>query len=277
MNELGIMIVVSKETDFIKKFQEAQEIGVESCQLSFWEPALYTDEMAERIRFAVAETKFKVSLLWAGWTGPKHWDFVDGPTSLGLVPIEYRKVRIEELKRASDFAVKIGVQDIATHVGFLPENPTDPTYESIIVDLREMCSYFKKRGQNFLFETGQETPITLLRTIEKIGLENVFINFDTANLILYGKANPVDALRVFGKYVRNTHIKDGKYPTNGMELGVETKVGDGLVDFLQILKMLKELGYEGVLTIEREITGEEQKQDIRDTVIYLRSLLGELT
>lgn len=271
--KIGILVRVNDKLDFTAKFKEAQEIGIDSCQICFPE-GQYSDEYAEKINNARAAIGLEISLLWAGWSGRNIWDFIDGPTTLGIVPMEFRELRLKELRAASDFALKIGVRDIATHAGFLPENPTDPAYEPIVDALRELCEFYKSRGQNFLFETGQETPVTLLRTIKKIGTGNVFINFDTANLILYGKANSSDAVRVFGDYVRNTHIKDGFYPTgDGMKLGKEVKVGTGLANFPEIISLLNERGYDGPYTIEREIEGEEQRRDIIETVQYLRGIL----
>ena len=117
-----------------------------------------------------------------------------------------------------------------------------------------------------MFETGQETPVTLKRAIQDIekdlGKGNVGINLDPANLIMYGKANPVDALEVFGEYVRGIHGKDGKYPTDGHYLGEEVPLGQGKVNYPAFIAKLKEVGYEGDITIEREISGEQQKKDI---------------
>jgi sugar phosphate isomerase/epimerase len=164
---------------------------------------------------------------------------------------------------ASDFAHRIGVKNIVTHVGFIPENPSDPDFNGTVAALKHLCGYMKQKEQFFLFETGQETPITLLRTIEAIGTRNVGINLDTANPILYGKANPLDALDVFGKYVMDTHIKDGFYPTNGMYLGHESRAGDGKANIPAVVKkLITEYGYQGPFTIEREISGEQQLNDI---------------
>ena len=134
----------------------------------------------------------------------------------------------------------------------------DPLYAETLVALKQIVRACKKRDMRFLFETGQETPITLLRTIEDLGGENVGINFDTGNLILYGKGNPADALDVFGKYVFDFHCKDGLYPVNGKELGHETALGQGAIDWPLVVKKLKALGYDGPMTIEREISGEQQ-------------------
>ncbi|NLM79109.1 MAG: sugar phosphate isomerase/epimerase [Ruminococcaceae bacterium] len=269
---IGLIMSYRQGTDLLSKFRQARELELDSCQLSIWDSSLYTDEQAEIIRNAVQQTGLAISALWAGWGGPMEWNFTAGPATLGLVPVSYRSMRLNDLMLASAFAVKIGVQDIATHVGFLPENPDDPNYNGVISALRSLVRVMKERDQYFLFETGQETPVTLLRAIEDIGTDNLGINFDMANLLLYGKANPADALDVFGRYVRNVHCKDGDYPTDGRNLGREKALGQGRVNLPLILKKLKALGYDRALTIEREISGPEQIRDIKAA----RQLLLEL-
>ena len=273
MNNIGIMINAGKDTNFLEKFQQAKELGMQACQISNSDPELYTDEKAAEILDALKKTDFKISALWAGWSGPRIWNFTDGPATIGIVPPAYRAHRVKELEMASEFAEKIGVTDIATHVGFIPENPDSTLFAETVSALKHLAKIYKKRGQNFLFETGQETPVTMLRTITAVGTDNLGINFDTANLILYGKANTLDALDVFGKYVRNVHIKDGLYPTDGMELGAETAVGKGKANIPAVVAKLAELGYTGPYTIEREIQeGEEKNNDI----IASRDLLIEI-
>ena len=104
-------------------------------------------------------------------------------------------------------------------------------------------------------------------------MDNVGINMDTANLILYGKGNSADAISVFGKYVMDTHIKDGFYPTNGRQLGKEIKVGDGVANIPEVIKRLCAVGYEGNYIIEREIVGEQQTQDVLETFEFLKNIL----
>lgn len=172
-----------------------------------------------------------VRILVPGGKGPAVWDFYDGQITLGLVPPEYRQMRVETLCAGADFAHLLGITDVVTHMGFIPENPNDPNFNSFCVAVRTVAQHLKENGQVLLFETGQETPVTMLRCFEKVGMDNLGVNLDTANLILYGRANPVDALDVFGRYVRNIHAKDGFYPTNGHDLGQEVRLGDGKVDF----------------------------------------------
>jgi len=124
---------------------------------------------------------------------------------------------------------------------------------------------------------GEGTPVVLLRTIERVGMDNIGVNLDPANLIMYGKGNPVDALDVIGPYVRNVHVKDGLYPTNGDRLGHEVRVGEGKVNFPAFLSRLSDIGFAGELIIEREISGAEQDRDIRDTIRYLQEWFARQT
>ena len=98
---------------------------------------------------------------------------------------------------------------------------------------------------------------------------------DTANLILYGKANSADAITVFGKYVMDTHIKDGFYPTCGKLLGKEVKVGEGMANIPEVVKRLREVGYTGNYIIEREISGDQQTKDVIETIEFLKNILGK--
>lgn len=272
---IGVCIRMTPDADMQKSFRQAAEEGFSSCQLISWYPELCTPQMTATLRELVKETGVEISGFWCGWSGPEVWDFYEGQNTLGLVPPEYRATRVAELKAGADYALELGVTDIITHMGFIPEYTDDPRYAGFIDAVRDVAEHLKAQGQNLLFETGQETPVTLLRVFETVGTGNLFVNLDTANLILYGKANPVDSLDVFGKYVRNIHAKDGMYPTNGRELGVEVKLGAGRVDFPRLIARLRELGYDGPLTIEREITGEQQLLDIREARDFLKRLIAE--
>ena len=275
-NKIGVLISYGLNTDLVEEIRKAKELGLESCQLSMWNSSMFTREYAAIVNSAISETGFTVSAVWAGWHKPCVWNFTEGPATIGLVPREYRASRLAELKLASDFAEMIGVNKVITHVGFIPEDPSHPDFQGVVDALKELSDYMKPKGQYFLFETGQETPVTMLRTIEAIGNDNLGINLDTANLILYGKANTLDALDVFGKYVMQTHIKDGVYPTDGMILGREKKFGEGKANFPAVVKRLGELGYKGEFTIEREISGPEQIADIALARDGLRAIMEEI-
>lgn len=274
--KIGTCVTLSAPEQLAASLSVLRENGFDSCQLMAWEPALWTEENAVRTKELLQEYGVTVSAFWCGWEGPKVWDFYDGQLTLGLVPPEYRAQRIRNLCDGADFARLLGITDVVTHMGFIPENPNDPNFGSFCVAVRTVAEHLKENGQFLLFETGQESPVTLLRCFERVGCDNLGVNLDTANLILYGKANPVDALDVFVRYVRNLHAKDGLYPVNGHDLGRETRIGEGKVDFRALFVRLHELGYDAYVTIEREISGGQQLLDILDAKAYLERLILEI-
>jgi len=269
--ELGVMS--SPRADGGNPFATVARYGVETTQFANWDPSLWREDYARRIRSFAREAGVKLAAVWAGYGGPAVWNLTEGPKTLGLVPGRYRRRRVSELKRAGEFAAWCGAPAVITHCGFIPEDPNDPVYAATVRAIRQVAGHLLERGVGFWFETGQETPVTLLRTIQDVGLPNLGINLDTANLILYGKGNPLDALDVFGPYVRNLHAKDGVYPTDGRSLGREVPIGQGKVNFPRIIARLVELGFSGQVVIEREITGPQQARDIRKALSYLRRLV----
>jgi len=272
-NKIGVMASLHADRSC---FAQMQQHGLNVCQLCSWDPALWTDTLAEKVRREAEAGGIHMTSFWAGYSGPGTWNFTEGPLSLGVVPAAYRFQRMQELIKAGQFAKTLGVRAIITHLGFIPENAYDPAFHDVVIAVRHIANHLKKLGLEFWFETGQETPITLLRLIQAVGLPNMGINLDPANLILYGKGNPIDALDVFGPLVRNIHAKDGLYPTDPMKLGKEVKVGEGRVRFPEFVRRLGEIGFTGEFIIEREISGDQQNRDIAATVAYLKKMLLEV-
>jgi len=266
---LGVIIGMGNNPD--AALQRVHDLEVPTCQVSTED---LSDTMLEGIRAAVQKFNIEVTALNTSGPGPAVYDFYQGPETIGLVPLQYRADRIAHFKRASDFAKKLGFPAIHTHWGFIPENPNDPVYKDLVPALREVATYLKGNGQMMLYETGQETPITMLRAITDVGVDNQFVNLDTANLILYGKGNPNDALDVVGKLVRGTHAKDGLFPTDPKKLGEEVPIGKGKANFPRLIARLKKVGYDGPITIEREISGPRQLEDIRKEKVYLEKLIA---
>lgn len=272
--ELGVLSSFTE--DGSNPFDVIARYGVATTQLNNWDMSKWTRENAEKVKRDLKSSGVRLAALWTGYSGTVIWDLIDGPDTMGLIPEYTRKKRIADLKAGADFAAMVGAPAIITHCGFIPETPKCHLYMDVLDALGEIAEYCQKLGLEFWFETGQETPVTLLRTIEDIGLPNLGINLDTANIILYGKGNPVDALDVFGKYVRNLHIKDGVYPQDGHKLGHETPIGQGKVDFEKVIIKLHELGFTGELVVEREITGEQQAKDIMTALDYIGKLVDNL-
>lgn len=272
--ELGVLSSFTE--DGSNPFDVIARYGVATTQLNNWDMSKWTRENAEKVKRDLKSSGVRLAALWTGYSGTVIWDLIDGPDTMGLIPEYTRKRRIADLKAGADFAAMVGAPAIITHCGFIPETPKCHLYMEVLDALGEIAEYCQKLGLEFWFETGQETPVTLLRTIEDIGLPNLGINLDTANIILYGKGNPVDALDVFGKYVRNLHIKDGFYPEDGHKLGRHCPIGEGKVDFEKVITKLHELGFTGELVVEREITGEQQAKDIMAALDYIGKLVDNL-
>ncbi len=273
--EIGVCIEFNDKDTIDDKFRTTAKQGFHSCQLMCWKPELYSDENAQLICEASKKYDIVITAIWCGWVGPAVWDFYEGQETLGLIPLTYRFERMKNLMDGADFGHKMGVTDVISHMGFIPENPYDANYAGFISSLRYVANHLKHNGQYLLFETGQETPVAIMRAFEDIGTDNLGVNLDTANLIMYGKANPVDSLDMIGKYVRNIHAKDGVYPTGGRTLGAEVKLGTGKVDFKRFLAGLKEYNYCGPITIEREIGGDQQLEDIMEAKAFLERLIRE--
>jgi sugar phosphate isomerase/epimerase len=266
---LGLFVSAGKNPGATLK--KVHDLGFPTCQVSVED---FSDTMLAGLKQAIEEYSIEVTALNSSGPGPHRYNFYQGPKTIGLVPRKYRRVRIEHFKRASDFAKKIDIPAFHTHFGFIPEDPNELLYHETVEALREVAMHIKGNGQMMLYETGQETPVTLLRAITDVGVDSQFVNLDTANLILYGKGDPLDALDVVGKLVRGIHAKDGLFPTDPKKLGKGVPIGEGKADFPKLIPRLKELGYDGALTIERETSGPQQIEDVKKGKAYLERLIG---
>jgi L-ribulose-5-phosphate 3-epimerase len=272
---LGLMIQPGRDPE--AAISRVKELGLTNCFLSL-------DDYIGRFSRPLAQQltalldKYQVTATSVEVVGPGRlvWNFVDGPSTIGLVPPATRAARMDALKQASEFARMLGVQRVQTHCGFIPENPKDPLYPGVVGAIREIAVHCAGNGQHFLMETGQETPTTLSRAIMDVAQPNLGVGLDTANLILYGKANPVDAVGIIGAHVKSVHAKDGRWPTNPMELGQEVPIGEGCVDFVKVFSGLRKFGYAGAITIEREISGPQQIADVKKEKAYLEKVISRV-
>jgi hydroxypyruvate isomerase len=251
-----------------------QDLGMSNCFLSL---DGYLGKMNQTLAHQIGDLleKYKVVATAAEVVRPEPlvWDFEKGPSTIGLVPRATRSARMDALKQTSDFAAMLEIPCVQTHCGFIPEDPADPLYEEAVLAIREVAQHCAGNKQMFLMETGQETPTTMSRAIRDVDQPNLGVGLDTANLILYGKANPVDAVDIIGPHVRSIHAKDGRWPTDPMKLGEEVLIGTGIVDFEKVFTKLHKLGYTGAVTIERETSGPQQIADVRNEKIYLERIL----
>jgi sugar phosphate isomerase/epimerase len=273
--ELGLLIVPFSAPE--EKFRVLRDLGLTNCFLSLDGYINgFTPAVVAQYRELIAKYNITVTTVEVVRPEPLKWNFLEGPSTIGLVPPKYRAARIDALRQVSDFAKELGIGQVQTHCGFIPEDPADPLYPGAVEAIRAVAQHCQGNGQYFLMETGQETPTTMSRMIRDVAMPNLAVGLDTANLILYGKANPVDAVDILGPHVRSIHAKDGRWPTDPSELGEEVLIGKGLVNFREVFTKLHRIGYTGAVTIERETSGPQQIEDVRQEKMYLERILREV-
>ena len=277
LKPMAVGLLISPSVAPEATIQRVHDMGFTNCFLSLdGYINKFTADAAKQIGDLLAKYGLVATTVEVVGPAPLVWDFEHGPSTIGLVPPKYRAARIDALKQVSDFAKLLHIGQVQTHCGFIPENPEDPLYPGAVEAIRTVAKHCQGNGQEFLMETGQETPTTMSRAIRDVNMPNLGVGLDTANLILYGKANPVDAVDIIGTHVRSVHAKDGKWPTDPSKLGEEVLIGQGLVDFKAVFTKLHKLGYTGAITIERETSGPQQIADVKNEKSYLEQILSEV-
>ena len=258
-----------------------QELGIPSVQIHAPHAGNRTPEAAEKFLARCADAGITITCVFGGFDGESYADIPTTARTVGLVPEETRAARAQEMKEISDFARTLGCDTVALHIGFVPEDRDGKSYRGLLDCTRDLLDHIAGNDQNLHLETGQETADHLLEFIGDVGRNNLFINFDPANMILYGTGDPIAALKQVGHLVRSVHCKDAKWAPEGergKSWGAETPLGEGAVGMETYLRTLHDLGYTGPLTIEREIAHdrEKQKADIGTAVQLLMELRAKI-
>lgn len=255
----------------------AQELGVPTIQVHAPHAGTRNPKAAAEFLSRCSKAGITITAVFGGFEGESYADIATTARTVGLVPEETRAARVKEMKEISDFTKLLNCDTVALHIGFVPHDTNSASYKDLIATTRDLLDHVAANGQKLHLETGQESADHLLHFISDVQRPNLYINFDPANMILYGTGEPIDALKKVGKYVRSIHCKDAKWAApavRGTGWGQEVPLGDGDVGMETYLRTLKEIGYTGPLTIEREIPQdrERQKADIGHAVNLLTSL-----
>jgi len=270
-NRLGLLVSVSDNAE--KVMEQIHRLGIPTAHVAVWD---FSPASARQLRSAMDRYQVEATVLFSSGPGKESYNFYEGPGNFGLVPSLHRRERIDHLKRASDFAKQVGIPAIFNQWGFIPEVPSNALYEPTVKAVREIALHAKANGQMFFNETGQETPITLLRTIADAGVDNLGLVLDAGNLVLYDKGNPVDALDALGSYVRAVHVKGAFYPTDPRYIGKQAPAYEpSRVDWPRLVARLKKLGYGGPFTIEANTPGAGHDREILGDKAYLEKLITQ--
>ena len=259
MKKWPIGVFTSIDAGLGVNLEVASELGIPTIQLHAPHQSTRNSESAERFLARLRELNISLTAVFGGFEGESYADIPTVERTVGLVPAETRAARLAEMKEISDFSKLLECDVIALHLGFVDHNNKD--YQNVVEVTRDLCHHAKRNGQNVHLETGQETAEGLLRFLDDTGADNLFVNFDPANMILYGTGEPIPALRQLAEVVRSIHCKDATWSDQpSVTWGEEKPLGKGQVDIQKYLETLNEIGYDGPLTIEREIPQEPERQ-----------------
>ena len=268
--ETGVMFWADRD-----HLAEIVSLGVRCGQLGIPGNMELDEAAAADWTAAIEQEHFAVVSVIASYNGESYADIPTVERTVGFIPESTRAEREQRTKDVSDFAAMLGVRSIGCHVGFVPEDKNHPNYIAVREVVRRICDHAAHHLQTFALETGQEPADTLLSFIEDVGRPNLGINFDPANMILYGTGDPIEALKVLGKHVLSVHCKDGDWPDKSKpgSLGSERPLGKGSVGIPNFIGALKSIGFHGALNIEREAENQDERiRDIRAAVPFVRAL-----
>jgi sugar phosphate isomerase/epimerase len=279
--KLGVITDCFKKSHF-EGIKLAAELGLDGVQVyattGEFSPETLTQENKAEYKKLLKEQGLVVSALCGDMGG--H----------GFEIEEDNAERVEKTKKIIDLAEEFGAKVITTHIGVIPSDKANSRYQPMVSALTECGLYAKEKGITLAIETGPETAATLLQFLQDTN-GGVGVNLDPANFVMVTGQDPVEAVYLLKDYIVHTHLKDGKmlkktdpkiiydcFADGGIEAlnvadyFIETPVGEGDVDFPAYVKALKEIGYDGFLTIERE-TGVDPCADIQKALDYIKTIL----
>jgi L-ribulose-5-phosphate 3-epimerase len=271
--EIGVMFWGGR--DPVETIRELKAMGVKCGQIGI--PGdMPLAGAAARWKAALEAERFTVVTAFCAYTGENYADIPTVQRTVGFIPRATRAEREKRTNEVSDFARELGIPSVAAHIGFVPEDSSNDDYQSVLGLVRRVCDHAAKNKQTFALETGQESAETLLNFFIDVNRPNLAINFDPANMILYGSGDPIEALGTLAAHVVSVHCKDGDWPPKGSPgaLGVEKPLGQGSVGMERFIGKLKSIGFKGPLNIEREEP--DQAQRLRDIAMGVK-LLEKLT
>jgi sugar phosphate isomerase/epimerase len=255
LEELEIGLMFWGEREPYKTIGAVRDLGLRCGHLGFAGHVPLAG-LAKEWKDAADSHDFTITSIWAAFEGESYADVATVQQTVGFVPGSSRMVREERAKLIVDTGASMGVPIFACHVGFVPEDEDSPDFVAVRDVVRRIADHAADHKMEFALETGQETAELMLHFLDAVDRPNVKINFDPANMILYGTAEPISALKAMAHKVIAVHCKDGNWPdkNDSSGLGAEMPLGEGAVDLPAFVKTLKQIGYTGPLTIEREVS-----------------------
>lgn len=231
----------------------------------------------EQVRASVGklrEAGIKITAGMIGFAGEDYASIAIIRKTGGYLPDESWPARLAMSERVSKLGQELDVKKISTHIGFVPSSG-DPRYKVMVERVGQVADLFAAAGVDLLMETGQEPASELLQFLNDLSRKNVYVNFDPANMILYGAGDPIEAIQTLGRHIGHVHVKDATLSAQpAVNWGTEVPFGTGKVPHAAFLRTLKQAGYKGPLVIERE-AGQSRMADVRTAIETLRRFASE--
>ena len=273
-------VFTSIDAGFGVPLDVAAELGVPTVHVHAPHEGGRDPDAAARFLDATQSAGCTITCVFAGFDGESYASIAETAATVGLVPPATRQARADEFLQMATFARHLGCPVMGMHIGFVPAAGT-ADYDDLLAVTQRVLDELAAHGQRMHLETGQETAAHLIEFFEAVDRPNLAVNFDPANMILYGTGDPIEALQALGSRVASVHCKDAVWADaadRGAAWGREVPLGDGDVGLERYLRTLHEIGYRGPLTIERELPEdrEAQKRDIGTALERLRTLRTEI-
>jgi L-ribulose-5-phosphate 3-epimerase len=272
--DIGVCSWSIRTQDAADLVQKTRELGLQHVQIALGKLLARQGQDLDNELKSLADSGLILTSGMIGFPGEDYSSIAMIRRTGGYLPDENWPERRELSLRAAELAARMGLSAVSTHVGFIPPSSHE-RYKVMVERICDIADAFASHGQDLLLETGQESSPELLQFLNDLTCRNVFVNFDPANMILYGAGDPIDSIRILCRHIRHVHVKDAVLSDQpGTKWGQEVPFGQGQVDPRQFLTALKTQGYTGPLVIERE-GGSDRMADVRAAITALQEAAGE--
>jgi sugar phosphate isomerase/epimerase len=247
------------------------QLGLSHIQLALG-PLIFLDD--KRKHFELGILRDSGLILTAGmiaFPGEDYSSIARIRLTAGFLPDESWKLRKQITLQAANLAGELGLKILTCHAGFIPQsNQTD--YPKLLGRVKELAQVFRDKGLILALETGQESAPELLQFLNDLPGGNIAVNYDPANMLLYGSGDPIEAIHTLSRHIRHVHLKDAVVSSlPAVEWGRDVTLGTGEVDFEELFLTFSEINYTGPVTIESE-AGAQSVEEIRAAIAYLQKL-----
>ncbi|MGL4550797.1 MAG: sugar phosphate isomerase/epimerase family protein [Gemmataceae bacterium] len=251
-----------------------KRLGLDAVQIACGDPHHAAWDEGDAMPAAAKAAGFTMTGAMLGFPGEDYTTPAHIQKTGGFGDPALRPERLDRLKWALARTRELGQTELMLHAGFIPE-PGEPDREAFLDTLGKVSALAEGQGVTVAFETGQETADLLKLTLDELKCDNLMVNFDPANMLLYDKGDPIRAVELLAGRIRSVHVKDANRPTVPGQWGEEVPLGQGQVDIARFVRTLKKVGYAGSLCIEREVGDQEGRmRDVAHGVGVLRAALA---